>query len=130
MRISVYYVAVRTIVLSRHGSNLARPVIIYGLIYVPGGMGVTSAWSPLGNFLEGQAHPNVFRFLPFIEPGYSIFFLREVFCFCFPVFQGFSLRLLCLFSNSFQFKFFIYSYLYILYIFHCTCGALQCSHGL
>ena len=25
-----------------------------------GGMGVTSAWSPLGNFLEGQAHPNVF----------------------------------------------------------------------
>ena len=35
----VYYVAVRTIVLSRHGSNLARPVIIHdiihGLIYVP-----------------------------------------------------------------------------------------------
>ena len=30
-----YYVAVRTIVLSRHGSNLARPVIIHGLIYVP-----------------------------------------------------------------------------------------------
>ena len=23
-----------------------------------GGKGVTSAWSPLGNFLEGQAHPN------------------------------------------------------------------------
>ena len=37
--ISVYYVAVRTIVLSRHGSNLERPVIIHviihGLIYVP-----------------------------------------------------------------------------------------------
>ena len=32
--VSVYYVAVRTIVLSRHGSNLARPVIIHGL-YVP-----------------------------------------------------------------------------------------------
>ena len=36
--VSVYYVAVRTIVLSRHGSNLARPVIIHdiihGLIYV------------------------------------------------------------------------------------------------
>ena len=35
--VSVYYVAVRTIVLSRHGSNLARPVIIHdishGLIY-------------------------------------------------------------------------------------------------
>ena len=37
--VSVYYVAVRTIVLSRHGSNLARPVIIHdiihGLIYMP-----------------------------------------------------------------------------------------------
>ena len=37
--VSVYYVAVRTIVLSRHGSNLARHVIIHdiihGLIYVP-----------------------------------------------------------------------------------------------
>ena len=37
--VAVYYVAVRTIVLSRHGSNLARPVIIHdiihGLIYVP-----------------------------------------------------------------------------------------------
>ena len=30
--VSVYYVAVRTIVLSRHGSNLARPVIIHGLM--------------------------------------------------------------------------------------------------
>ena len=40
LSVSVYYVAVRTIVLSRHGSNLARPVIIHdiihGLIYVPG----------------------------------------------------------------------------------------------
>ena len=38
LSLSVYYVAVRTIVLSRHGSNLARPVIIHdiihGLIYV------------------------------------------------------------------------------------------------
>ena len=37
--VSVYYVAVRTIVLSLHGSNLARLVIIHdiihGLIYVP-----------------------------------------------------------------------------------------------
>ena len=31
--VSVYYVAVRTIVLSRHGSNLARPVIIYDIIH-------------------------------------------------------------------------------------------------
>ena len=39
LSVSVYYVAVRTIVLSRHGSNLARPVIIHdiihGLICVP-----------------------------------------------------------------------------------------------
>ena len=36
--VSVYNVAVRTIVLSRHGSNLARPVIIHDIIhglYVP-----------------------------------------------------------------------------------------------
>ena len=36
--VSVYYVAVRTIVLSRHGSNIARHVIIHdiihGLLYV------------------------------------------------------------------------------------------------
>ena len=29
--VSVFYVAVRTIVLSRHGSNLARPVIIHDI---------------------------------------------------------------------------------------------------
>ena len=31
--VSVYYVAVRTIVLSRHGSNLARPVIIHDIFH-------------------------------------------------------------------------------------------------
>ena len=31
--VSVYYVAVRTIVLSRHGSNLARPVMIHDIIH-------------------------------------------------------------------------------------------------
>ena len=31
--VSVYYVAVRTNVLSRHGSNLARPVIIHDIIH-------------------------------------------------------------------------------------------------
>ena len=31
--IYVYYVAVRVIVLSRHGSKLARPVIIYDIIH-------------------------------------------------------------------------------------------------
>ena len=86
-------------------------------------MGVTFAWSPLGNFIEGQAHPNVFAFsVVFIEPGFMYFLFREVsfscvFCVCFPVVQGFSPRLLCLFSNSFQVKFFIYS-LYIYIFFH------------
>ena len=30
-----------------------------------GGGGVTPAWSPLGNFIEGQAHPNVLLLLCF-----------------------------------------------------------------
>ena len=73
-------------------------------------MGVTSAWSPLGNFLEGQVHPNLSLNQVFL------FFWREVFCVCFPVVKGF--------SNNFQFKFFIYSlyiHMYIFYrFFHCT----------
>ena len=65
-----------------------------------GGMGVTSAWSPLGNFIEGQAHPNVFAFLQFsLNRGLCIFgfvkFPSHVFFVCFPVVQGFSSRLLC-----------------------------------
>ena len=87
-------------------------------------MGVTSAWSPMGNFLEGQAHPNLFAFH---RTMFFYFLWYEVFCVCFPVVQGFSMRLLCLFSNSFQFKFFIYSlyiHIYIFYIFfHCTVGS-------
>ena len=59
----------------------------------------------------------------FIEPGFMYFLFREVsfscvFCVCFPVVQGFSPRLLRLFSNSFQVKFFIYSlYIYLFFIF-------------
>ena len=53
--VSVYYVAVRTIVLSRHGSNLTRPVIIHdiihSLIYVPSTPYCAfSAVSPDGNW--------------------------------------------------------------------------------
>ena len=79
-------------------------------------MGLTSTWSPLGNFMEGQAHPNVFAFLQFLSNrGLSIFCVFYVY---FPIVQGFSPRLLCLFSNSCQFKFFIYSlYIYIYIIF-------------
>ena len=65
--------------------------ITKGSLSFMGGGGVTSAWSPLGNFLEGQAHSNLSSNQVFL------FFCREVFCFCFPV----VLRLLCSFSNSF-----------------------------
>ena len=76
-------------------------------------MGVTSAWSPLGNFLEGQAHPNGFAFLQFSSnQGFSIFcvvkFLSHVF--------------LSLLSGG------SYLYLYIFYIFfYCTVGSLLCA---
>ena len=61
----------------------------------------------------------------FIEPGFIYFLCRDVsfscvFCVCFPVVQSFSPRLLCLSSNSFQVKFFIYSlyiYIYIFFIY-------------
>ena len=94
-------------------------------------MGVNSAWSPPGQLLRRPSTPK--RFCLSLNQVF-LFFVREVFCVCFPVVQGFSLRLLCLFSNSFHFKFFIYYlyiHIYIFYIFfHYTCGALQCSHGL
>ena len=59
----------------------------------------------------------------FHRTRFVYFFDVKFFCVCFPVVKGFSLRLLCLFSNSFQFNFFIYSiyiHIYIFYIFfHC-----------
>ena len=45
-----------------------------------GGMGVTSAWSPLGNFIEGQAHPNVLLILCFSR---VITYGSRVFCITF-----------------------------------------------
>ena len=45
-----------------------------------GGMGVTSAWSPLGNFIEGQAHPNVLLILCF---SHVITYGSRVFCITF-----------------------------------------------
>ena len=71
----------------------------------------------------------------FIDPGFFYFLCREislscVFCVCFPVVS--TPRLLCLFSNSFQFKFFIYSlyihiYIFFFIFFHCTVGSLICA---
>ena len=45
-----------------------------------GGMSVTSAWSPLGNFIEGQAHPNVLLILCF---SHVITYGSGVFCITF-----------------------------------------------
>ena len=45
-----------------------------------GGKGVTSAWSPLGNFLEGQAHPNVVLILCY---SHVITYGSGVFCITF-----------------------------------------------
>ena len=45
-----------------------------------GGMGVTSAWSPLGNFIEGQAHPNVLLILCF---SHVITYGSRIFCITF-----------------------------------------------
>ena len=46
-----------------------------------GGKGVTSAWSPLGNFLEGQAHPNLHqtRFCYFFDVKFFVFAFRWFF---------------------------------------------------
>ena len=91
-----------------------------------GGGGCHLRVVPPGQLLRRPSTPKRFCLLPFIEPGFSIF--------CDVKFFVFALRLLCLFLNSFQFKFFIYSlyiHIYISYIFfHCTCGVLQCSRGL
>ena len=52
--ISVYCVAVRTIVLSRHGSNLTRPVIIHDIIYSLMGMPSTPHCGFSGVSLDGN----------------------------------------------------------------------------
>ena len=70
-----------------------------------GGMGVTSAWSPLGNFLEGQAHPNLHR------TRFFYFFDVKFFCVCFPVVQGFFTEVVMFIFEQFSVS------LYILYIF-------------
>ena len=60
----------------------------------------------------------------FHRTRFFYFFDVKFFCVFFPVVKGFSLRLLCLFSNSFRFKFFLYSlyiHVYMFYkFFHCT----------
>ena len=78
--------AVRTIVLSRHGSNLARPVIIHdiihGLIYVPstpycGFFGVSPdgncAYVHWGSFTSNKSVRRAIWFTWFSEPHDSVY---------------------------------------------------------
>ena len=83
-----------------------------------GGKGVSPRGPPWATSSKAK-HTQTFH-----RTRFFYFFDVKFFCVCFPVVKGFSLRLLCLFSNSSQFKFFIYSlyiHIYIFYIFfHCT----------
>ena len=69
---------------------------------------VTSVWSPLGNILEGQAHPNVFAFCLSSNQIFFLFFVTwSFFVFAFRWFRVCHWGCYVYFSNSFQFKFFI-----------------------
>ena len=63
--------------------ELFQHIHIYIMIpWITGrGKGVTSAWSPLGNFLEGQAHPNLHRtrFCYFFDVKFFVFAFRWFF---------------------------------------------------
>ena len=86
-----------------------------------GGGGFTSAWSPLGNFIEGQAHPNVFAFLQFSSNQVlSIFLCRKVFFSFSHVFFVFAFRWFRVFHRGCYVYFPMVlssNSLYILYIF-------------
>ena len=76
-----------------------------------GGKCVTSAWSPLGNFLEGQAHPNLHRTKFF-------YFFDEVFLCLLSGGLGFFTEVMFIFE---KFSVSLYIHIYIFYIFfHCT----------
>ena len=81
--------------------NILTPPLYWG----GGGVGVTSAWSPLGNFLEGQAHPNVFAFLQFSSNQGFIFCVMKFLSHVFFVFV----------SRWFIFIFIYFSYIFSLY---------------
>ena len=87
-----------------------QQTFVYFVSY--GGDGCHLRVVPPGQLLRRPSTPKRFCLLPFIEPGFSIFCDVKFFCVCFPVVQGFSLRLLCLFRIVFS-----SNSLYILYIF-------------
>ena len=81
-----------------------------------GGMDVTSAWSPLGNFLEGQAHPNLSSNQVFL------FFWREVFfVFTFRWFRVFHwgcyVYFRLVFSSNSLYILYIFIFIYFIYFF-------------
>ena len=81
-------------------------------------MGVTSAWSPLGNFLEGQAHPNVFclssnQVFLFCDVKLFVFAFRwfRVFhCGCYVYFR-------IVFRSNSLYILYIFIFIYFIYFF-------------
>ena len=73
-----------------------------------GGKGVTSAWSPLGNFLEGQAHPNLSSNQVFL------FFLTWSFL-CFRWYWGCYVYFRIVFSSNSLYILYIFIFIYFIY---------------
>ena len=86
---------------------------IRSLIRDEGGKGVTSAWSPLGNFLEGQAHPNLHR------TRFCYFFDVKFFVFAFQWFLhwGCYVYFRIVFSLNSLYILYIFIFIYFIYFF-------------
>ena len=86
-----------------------------------GGMGVTSAWSPLGNFLEGQAHPNVFAFCLSSNQVFLFFCDVNFFVFAFRWFRVFHwgcyVYFRIVFSSNSLYILYILIFIYFIYFF-------------
>ena len=142
------YIVVKAYAVMRHNLTwLRKQVIAHGSLLGfeffkcdkgGGGMGVTSAWSPLGNFIEGQAHPNVFAFLQFsLNQGLCIFCFAEFpshvfFVFAFRWFRVFHRGCYVYFPIVFRSNslYILYIFIYFLYIFFIVfCHTLHCFIG-
>ena len=99
-------------------------------------MGVTSVWSLLGNFIKGQAHPNVFAFLQFIlNRGLCIFcfvkFPSHVFFCLLPGGSGFFIEVVMfpiVFRSNSLYILYIFIYFFI-YFFIIFCHKFHCFNG-
>ena len=99
--------------------------------FIEGGEGCHLRVVPPGQLLRRPSTPK-----PFIEPGFSIFLTWSFFVFTFRWFRVFHwgcyvyFRIVFSFLYIFLYILYIFIFIYFIYFFHCTCGALQCSHGL